>query len=256
MIGARLNRAMGGRSRIDIDSQRLAERLRADFGRELGNLLVDAGAPAAAVAARAGISPSTLSRITNGTREPSFRTLARLALAIGGTPVVRVTPGSGVPVRDRWSAPMIEAFIRGLGPDWTAHPEVPVFVPARGSVDVVLRHAQVPLLVATEFQSGLRRLEQVLRWSAEKAAGLRHTDLARGIDAVQVSRLLVVRSTPATRDVAATFGSTLRAAYPADPEAAAASLRGDAPWPGAALLWMRFEERGRVSLLSRATGRR
>ena len=81
------------------------ERLRFEFGRDLGHLLDDSGVPMTAVATRAGIATSTISRLVAGTREPSFETLSRIALAIGGEVSIRIVPGSGVGVgagRRRW----------------------------------------------------------------------------------------------------------------------------------------------------------
>jgi hypothetical protein len=60
-----------------------------------------------------------------------------------------------------------------------------------------------------------------------------------------VSRLLIVRSTRATRSVAAAFANQLRAAYPAHPADALAAPTGDAAWPGPALVWARIDA-GRV----------
>jgi hypothetical protein len=56
-----------------------------------------------------------------------------------------------------------------------------------------------------------------------------------------VRRLLIVRRTRATRQVAAEFAGQLRVAYPAHPDDAIASLTGRDPWPGNALVWMTLE---------------
>ncbi len=54
------------------------------------------------------------------------------------------------------------------------------------------------------------------------------------------SRLLVLRSTAANRALANRYEATLRAAYPAPAaDAVAALTSAGAPWPGAAIAWMR-----------------
>ncbi len=106
------------------------------------------------------------------------------------------------------------------------------------------------LLVATEIQSDLRRLEQIVRWSGEKADSLPSWDDWTHLgEAPQVSRLLIVRRTRATRAVAAEFERQLRVAYPAHPDDALASLHGASPWPGPAMVWAVFD-RGGVRLAS------
>ena len=61
------------------------------------------------------------------------------------------------------------------------------------------------------------------------------------IDAVtpSISRLLLLRSTTATRALAREFGATFAAAYPADPRVLrAAFLDPSLPWPGNGILWV------------------
>ena len=115
--------------------------------------------------------------------------------------------------------------------------------PIRGWVDLVLHDPIAGALVAAELESALRRIEQLLRWSAEKARALDSSprreewsaDAATG-----VSRLLVVRDTRANRVAAADARRLLREAYPADPRDALDALGGTAAWPGPALVWARI----------------
>ena len=90
-----------------------------------------------------------------------------------------------------------------------------------------------------------RRLEQLIRWSAAKAASLPSWE---GWDRLgtepRIDRLLIVRRTRATRATAADFAHQLRAAYPAHPDDALAALTGTAPWPGPALVWSVVDARG------------
>jgi hypothetical protein len=95
------------------------------------------------------------------------------------------------------------------------------------------------LALAAELQSELRRLEQLIRWSAAKADALPSWEgWARLGPEAAVSRLLLVRRTRTTRAVAAEFARQLRIAYPAHPDDALSALTGTAPWPGPALVWV------------------
>jgi hypothetical protein len=70
---------------------------------------------------------------------------------------------------------MVEKLLRCLDPRWKPQLEVPVKHPSRGVIDVVLTDRSSPVAVAAEVQSELRRLEQQIRWSTEKADGLRES---------------------------------------------------------------------------------
>ena len=101
-----------------------------------------------------------------------------------------------------------------------------------------------PALVASELESDLRRIEQLLRWSQEKAASLPSADGWASWSAVPspvVSRLLIVRHTRANRAAVADARRQLRDAFPADPQDALDALHGTARWPGAALVWARLD---------------
>ena len=97
------------------------------------------------------------------------------------------------------------------------------------------------MLLASELQSELRRLEQQVRWHAAKAQALPSWEGFAPMGDSRISQLLVVRRTRATRAVASEFSRQLRAAYPAHPDDALAALTGTEPWPGAALVWMVIE---------------
>ena len=132
-----------------------------------------------------------------------------------------------------------------LHPRWHAFSEVAVRRPSRGWIDAVLHDPRAGLAVATELQSELRRLEQLVRWSGEKAASLPSWDgWDRLGDEPRIDRLLIVRRTRATREVAAADERQLRVAFPAHPDDALAALTGTAPWPGAALVWSVVDGRG------------
>jgi len=207
----------------------------------------DAGLSQRQIAVAAGISQSYLAEIEAGRAEPSLAVVVALAMALGWEASLRFFPGTGPLLRDRIQAPMLEAMLRILHPRWSRFPEVPVRKPASGVIDPVVADQRAGLLVAAEFHSQLRRLEQQIRWARDKADSLGSTSIAdlavNGASAARVSRLLVLRSTRATRTLATEFESTLAAAYPARTADLMASLAGDAAWPGAGIIWVRLDGR-------------
>ncbi|MEK6719686.1 MAG: helix-turn-helix transcriptional regulator [Chloroflexota bacterium] len=217
-------------------------------------LRADSGASQAAVAVAAGIDRAHLSRIEAGTAQASVEVLVSVATALGADLGVRFFAGVGPRIRDRFQAPMIEALIRRLDGRWTATPEVPVVSPARGVVDLVLHERVAHVLVAVEAQSEIRRLEQQMRWLAEKQASLESSDVHRAVVGItgsppDTSRMLLLRSTTSTRDIARRFAETLRAAFPASSADALAALSGSTrAWPGPTILWVRVE-RGEAVIL-------
>lgn len=195
--------------------------------------------PALAGAVR--VHPSTISRIEAGVTQPSLELLISIGVALGADLSLRYFASVGPRLHDRFQAPMVEAFLGALDPRWGVDLEVPVNHPARGVIDVVLTDQGGPVRVSSEAYSDLRRLEQQIRWSAEKADGLRERfdQEDRGDGSREVSRLLILRSTITTRDLARQFEATLAAAYPArTSEVIAALTTPDAPWPGAGIIWM------------------
>ena len=218
------------------------------FGRDALRLRIDAGATQAQVSGVAGIDRSHYSRIEAGTATASLETLIAISTALGTDMSVRLYPGTGPRLTDRHQARMVEALLRSLFGDWRPHVEIPVFRPARGVIDVVLERPAARLFVATEAYSELRRLEQQIRWSTEKAASLGSSDLVGSGPEFIVSRLLVLRSTATTRQLARDFEATLRAAYPARTANVIASLHDGAEWPGPGIVWIRIEGE-RVDLL-------
>ena len=198
----------------------------------------DAGLSRLEVARAAGVSDAFVGRIEDGHEHPSNETLTRLGLVLGADLRVRLYPNTGPLIRDRHQAAMLEAVLGVLHPRWQAFTEVAVHRPERGWIDAVLHDPREGVAVASELQSELRRLEQLIRWSAAKAASLPSWDgwLHLG-DEPRIERLLVVRRTRATREVAAAHDRQLRTAYPAHPDDALAALTGAAPWPGPALVW-------------------
>lgn len=227
----------------DIERQ-VRERLRhieRAIGDDLARLRIEAAVTKAAVAAAAGIDRSFYGRIERGEAHPSLETLAAASVALGADVSVRVYGASGPRLVDRHSARMTQAVLDRLSDAWRVHLEVPVWRPVRGVIDGVLERTNDPLWVLAEFQSTFTRLEQQLRWMAEKADSIGSSRLATDRSVPPTSRLLVVRSTAANREIARRFEMLLRTAYPASTAAAVTSLTTGSPWPGDAIVWVRIE---------------
>jgi transcriptional regulator with XRE-family HTH domain len=220
---------------VDRAFKRQAREAKRALGRDLSRVRLDAGASHGTVAALAGIDRSYYSRIEAGTGNPTMETLAAISVALGADVSIRIFPGTGPRLTDRHQARMVERLLRSLDPGWKAHVEVTVSRPVRGVIDVVLERRVEDLLVATEAYSELRRLEQQIRWSADKAAALGSSHLAGPRPLPTVSRLLVLEA-------------TLRAAYPARTADVIDALLLGSPWPGAGLVWVRIDG-DRVELL-------
>jgi len=197
------------------------------------------------VARCARITQSYLARIEIGSARPSLDVLIAIGACLGADLSIRYFAGPGPRLHDRFQAPMVEALIRELASEWRAQPEVPVPA-ARGVIDLVLRRPADDTVVACECHSELRRLELVLRRLAEKTEALR----GRETSSANVSGLLLLRSTAATRAVARAYQATLAAAFPGSAADSLLALRGDAAWPGPAILWARVEG-GRAVVLER-----
>ncbi len=248
MSASWLNSSVSGRSRLDLRAEQRAAEIVTAVAGDLRRLLDDTGVRPADVARASHVSPDMVSRILRGERQASIQTLVRIALALGGDVSVRLVPGAGVAIRDRVQARMVDAVVRELDARWTPFPEVPVRTPARGAIDLVIIDSSDGSFVAVEFQSQLRRAEQTLRWSNEKADALRSTDLYRMAAAAAgappaVHRLLVLRSTQATRAVVRELPALFAAAYPVSAGSAVAALRGSSALQGDALVWMHVHGR-------------
>lgn len=168
---------------------------------------------------------------------------------------VRAYPNTGPRIRDRHQAVILEALLAILHPRWKRLLEVAVHRPARGYVDAALADTtpDVGLVVATEIQSDMRRLEQQIRWAADKANSLPSANSWSFLappdmpDPV-VSRLLVLRSTAATCRLAGQLPHLFEAAYPSRTADVYRALTTTAIWPGAWILWARIEG-GRATIL-------
>lgn len=197
------------------------------------------------------VNRSHLARIEAGSAKASLDVLTAIGVALGADLSLRYFPGSGPRHHDRFQTPMLETVLSVLDPRWRTEVEVPVTQPSRGVIDLVLKDRSSPVVVAAELQSELRRLEQQIRWTAEKADGLRQRLVGDSPSqaGLVVSRLLVIRSTVATRELARRYAATMTAAYPAHTEDVVNALTTPwSPWPGPGIVWVRIDG-GRVSIL-------
>jgi transcriptional regulator with XRE-family HTH domain len=226
------------------DLERRRRRVREHVGAQIHELREEAGISQRILAAAAGIDQAHLSRIERGLARPAIDVLVAIAVGLGADLGVRLFPGAGPRIRDRFQAPIVEALIRTLHTRWFAKPELAV-PKARGFVDVAigLRHGTTG--IACEVHSELRAIDTIQRRISEKAGALE--DLA--IVGSSVSTLLVIRSTAATRSAVRTYEATLSSSFPASIESVLTALRGSsAPWPGPGILWARLES-GRAEIL-------
>lgn len=220
---------------------RRAETLRRSVGTQIETLRTDAGVSQRRLAVEANVDQGQLSRIERGLTEPSLAVLESIATVLGATVSIRLHPTTGPRIRDHVQARIGEALLAILDPGWHRLLEVTVHRPARGTIDTVLSRPGSPV-VAVEIHSELRRIEQQIRWAADKAESLPSSAawsfLETDAASTATSRLLVLRSTRTNRDLARTFAQTLGAAYPARTADAVHCLREpDVAWPGAAIIW-------------------
>lgn len=232
---------------MDRAVQHRLRQIRRKVGDDPARLRIDAAATKAAVASAAGIDRTFYGRIEAGVATPGLESMIAAATALGGDVSIRIYGGTGPRLTDRHQARMIEAVLRRLHAVWRAHLEISVWRPSRGVVDLALERLDGPNLVAGESISILARLEQQLRWSAEKADSIESSSLVGAGPVPAVSRLLILRSTEGNRALARQFEATLGVAYPVATADAVRSLVGGTPWPGDAIIWVRVD--GAVAVL-------
>ena len=206
---------------------------------DIDRLRRDSGMSVNALAHASGVSQAHLSQVLAGQREPSIAVLVAVTKVLGADLSVRVYPTTGPTIRDGVQARIVEELLQIAAPTWRRSIEVPVYRPARGFIDLVLDEPIQAIAVATEVQSRLDRLEQQVRWAQDKANSLPSSEMWRFVDGNRsISRLLVLRSTTATRELARRFHASLAAAYPARAtDVFLAVTQPGVAWPGPGILW-------------------
>jgi transcriptional regulator with XRE-family HTH domain len=225
---------------------RVARDMRRQIGSEIRRLRLDANLTQGALAAAADIDQGYLSQIEAGIREPSLAVLIAIGDVLGADLVVRLYPTTGPRVHDRTQAAMIEALFGVVHKRWKRLVEVPVRWPARGFIDAVLADPIRRLVVAVEAQSQIRRIEQQLRWSADKSESLPSAAIWQTLVPAEqrppaISQLLLLRSTRTMRELARSYESMLGVAFPARAIDVRRSLIDGAPWPGSGIMWVAVE---------------
>jgi transcriptional regulator with XRE-family HTH domain len=206
---------------------------------DMERLRLDAGISRRRLAHAAEMDPGYLTQMIAGQRQPSIAVLVALSRVLGADLSIRFYPTTGPNIHDRSQAPIVEELLRIAHASWRRSVEVAVFRPARGFIDVVFDRLVPNDLVATEVQTRLDRVEQVVRWSQDKARSLPSSEIRPpGAEEPNIHRLLVLRSTTATREIARRFEATLQAAFPARTVDVYAALTEEGrPWPGDGILW-------------------
>ncbi|MBI3751250.1 MAG: helix-turn-helix transcriptional regulator, partial [Chloroflexi bacterium] len=194
-------------------ARRAADRLHRGLGEDVRRLREDASLTRAALAQATGVDLTYLGRIEEGLVRPSLEMYARLAAGLGADLVTRLYPNTGPTIRDRHQARILEWLLGLVHRRWRPYTEAAVRSPARGWIDLVLHDATAACLVATEIQSGLSRLEQLVRWSGEKRVSLPSWEGYAQLGPIETtSSLLLVRATRATRAIGRQFARQLEAA--------------------------------------------
>ncbi len=225
--------------RFEALIRRRTERFHRQLADEILRLRDDAGLSQRRLAAAAGIDAAYVARIEDGRGRPSAETYARIGAVLGADFNGHLYANTGPSIRDRHQAPILEHLLSVLNPRWQPFPEAAVRRPSRGWIDCVLHDPETAVLIATEIVSELRRIEQLIRWSKEKANSLPSWDgWSRLPGPPAVSQLLILRRTRANATLAREFERQLRLAWPGHPGDALASLMGSEAWPGPTLLWV------------------
>jgi transcriptional regulator with XRE-family HTH domain len=175
-----------GESRLQREARRRAADLRREIGHTIRDLRENAGLTRVAIARAAGLSASYQGRIETGERTASLPTLVAITAVLGADISIKAYPQTGPRIRHRIQAAMVETMLATIDKRWSASPEVPVYRPARGVIDLVLADSLRLQVVACEFQSQVRRLEQQMRWQREKEASLPSSELWRALSLDEV----------------------------------------------------------------------
>ena len=227
---------------LQTAADRRGEAIRHDLAEHLRRLADDAGVTVAALATASELAPSYVARILAGVTRPTVQTYVRLGAVLGADFSAKFYPTTGPQVRDRHQGRILEVILEERHARWDPFTEVRVHKPDRGWIDLALHERREHVIVASEIQSELNRVEQLVRWQQAKAASLPSWEGWQQLgDAPGISNLLVIRRTKATRAIAAEFERQLRVAYPAHPDDALAALRGTSSRPGPAMGWAVIE---------------
>ena len=183
------------------------------------------------VAARAGLSDATVSRLERGRLDlltvHAIRAIANaLEIRVGlsswwrGADLDRLVNAR--------HATLAEAVIRELAAigGWLVRPEVSFAIRAeRGVIDILAWHAASRTVLVIELKTALVDIGELLGTLSRKSRLALAVARDLGWDAVHVGTCLIVADSSTNRRHAAEFGATLRSALPDDSRAAGRWLR-------------------------------
>jgi transcriptional regulator with XRE-family HTH domain len=226
-----------------------ARALRRSVAAQLEDLREERGLSQRELAEAAGIDRSWLAKAEAGDANLTLAALAAIATVLGTEASLRLYPATGPRLRDHIQVLLIEALLAVIHARWLPRLEVPVYRPVRGVIDLVLAEPATAQLVGAEAQSEIRRAERQLRMAAEKADALPSADGWPWMASPPTtSRLLLLRSTAATRAVVRSTPHLFAAAFPGRSSDAVAALTGaTGAIPSAAIVWV--DVRGSASRL-------
>lgn len=191
-----------------------ARSLRRSVGDQLRDLREERGLSLRELATASGVHPSVIGRAESADGNLTLESLAKVATALGAEASLRLYQATGPRLRDHVQVRLIETFLGRLHPRWRARLEVPVYRPVRGVIDLVLSDASAGELVGAEAHGEIRRAERQLRWAAEKVDALASADGWPWMDVrPRTSRLLILRSTAATRSLMQSTPQMFSAAF-------------------------------------------
>jgi transcriptional regulator with XRE-family HTH domain len=184
------------------------------------------------LAARLGVSQTTVSRLLNGMTTLHVDVADAIARACGHRLLLRVVTGNGVGLRDSGQLGVARAIEQEAHSRWQARLELPVAAgPDRRAVDLVLMSSDEVLAIEIE------------RWLRDFQAQLRAAQLKRLALSERLSRpvrvVMAIPDTVAARSRVHPFTELLARELPVSSRTAWARIRSGEPLGGDALLWVR-----------------
>jgi transcriptional regulator with XRE-family HTH domain len=223
--------------------------LRRSVGGQLLELREERELAQRVVGNEAGVDRAWLAKAESGEGNLTLDALARIATVLGAKASVRLYPATGPRLKDHIQVRLVETLLATLDRRWHPRLEVPVYEPSRGVIDLLLIDTREGQLVSGEAHSEIRRAERQLRWAAEKTDSLPSAEGWPWLPGrPRIGRLLLLRSTEATRAVVNASPHVFGAAYPGRTEDAVRALQGPTgTFPDAAIVWV--DLRGTASRL-------
>jgi transcriptional regulator with XRE-family HTH domain len=234
--------------------QRLAAERARSLRRRLGDALLEGreatGLSLTEVAREARVDRRWLAQAERGEANLTLDALASIATVLGTEASIRLYEAEGARLRDHLQVALLDCVLERLHLRWHARLEVPVHAPSRGVIDLVLaERAGDRRLCAAEAHSEIRRVDRQLRSAGEKAESLPSADgWPWEAPTQRAARLLILRSSRATRDTVGNASALFAAAYPGRTRDAVEALTSaTGGLPDAAIVWV--DLRGRASRL-------